>query len=97
MPRFHKLRHNKQISGFRCAALGISSLRSDTSTGTIFSYSSITVSQWKCFTAALVSLKMESCLFEASTFIFSFIFLDSSSIRSLHVSGELMIVDASDV
>ena len=52
------------------------------------------VSQWKRFTASIVSLKIESCLFELMSFISDLIFMLTSDIMDLEILGEPTIAEA---
>ncbi len=87
----------KHISGFLFIGLGIRFRRSMTRVGSIFSYSSMTASQWNCFTAVTVSLKIESWTSELSLFISARILRAISTIVDVEEGGVFTIIDARDL
>ena len=62
--------------------------------GILCDSSSITVSQWKCFTASIESLKMESCASELMSFISALILVAICDMTDFDILGEFTTTEA---
>jgi len=87
----------KQSRGILFTGCGINRASNNVKVGSLCWSSSITVSQLNCFTASIVSLKIELCASELMSFISDLIFMANSTITDLDVVGDFAIADESEV